>query len=259
MMSTQKNALHHGQNICKGSIMDDKNELNDIVLNKTEGSKPAKKIILVIAVLVIILIIAISLVDAFSSKNKHHIQTTNQQTQLPTSSQNTSSNQNQLFQPAKVVTQNSNNASSTQTTTAALNKIAQQLKQQSLATVKTNSKANVQKQTHANMVKPSQHAHHQTTKITKSIKTTKHYSIKKLFATGDHYVQVGAFVRFHPSKKFLASIKRHGYSYIYKKQKINGKIFTKVLIGPFSKSQATKALANIRQEINHQAYIVKVK
>jgi len=215
MMFTLKNAPHHGQNICKGSIMDDKNELNDIVLNKTGGSKPAKKIILVIAVLIIILIIVISLFETFSSNTKHHIQA--QQTKLPALPQETNSSQNQLFQPAKVITQNSTNASSIQTTTAALNKIAQKLKH-------------------------------------------KHYSIKKLFAFGHDYIQVGAFVRFHPSKKFLASIKKHGYSYTYKKQNIRGKIFTKVLIGPFSsKTRAKKALVHIKQEINSQAYIVRVR
>lgn len=236
--------------------MDDKNELNDIVLNKTGGSKPAKKIILVIAVLIIILIIVISLFETFSSNTKHHIQA--QQTKLPALPQETNSSQNQLFQPAKVITQNSTNASSIQTTTAALNKIAQKLKQQSMQTA--NTAIHVPKKTQKPVSKSTQPIHHAVNKTHKQAKTIKHYSIKKLFAFGHDYIQVGAFVRFHPSKKFLASIKKHGYSYTYKKQNIRGKIFTKVLIGPFSsKTRAKKALVHIKQEINSQAYIVRVR
>ncbi len=236
--------------------MDDKNELNDIVLNKTGGSKPAKKIILVIAVLIIILIIVISLFETFSSNTKHHIQA--QQTKLPTPPQEINSSQNQLFQPAKVITQNSTNASSIQSTTAALNKIAQKLKQQSMQT--TNTAIHAPKKIQEPISRSTHSIHHAINKIHKQTKIAKHYSIKKLFAFGHDYVQVGAFVKFHPSKKFLASIKRHGYSYIYKKQNIKGKIFTKVLIGPFStKTRAKKALAHIKQEINSQAYIVRVK
>ncbi len=78
--------------------------------------------------------------------------------------------------------------------------------------------------------------------------------------SGDIFVQVGAFLKSGPDKKFLESIKRQGFAYTIKTFHINGKEVKRVYIGPFSSRQeAAKYLPKIKKYINPNAFITKVK
>ena len=86
--------------------------------------------------------------------------------------------------------------------------------------------------------------------ITKDLKTT----------NARYYIQVGAFYKYSPNKKFLNKIKKRGYSYIIKTILKNNKEVKKVLIGPFnSKNEAKSALIDIRSSINKDAFITRIK
>jgi len=64
------------------------------------------------------------------------------------------------------------------------------------------------------------------------------------------FVQIGAFSKM-PSVKYLNNIKSKGYSYKIYKVSINGKMFHKVLIGPYnSRGQARLATGDIKKKLN---------
>jgi len=97
-----------------------------------------------------------------------------------------------------------------------------------------------------------------TKKATKPIKTV------KPAVGGKYYIQVAALMRHkQPNKKFLNLIKKEGYNYTlydtyYVKNGEKIKV-VKLLIGPFTKTQALKELKNIKSKISQSAFIYKVK
>ncbi len=91
-------------------------------------------------------------------------------------------------------------------------------------------------------------------KITKIIPKT---VSKKIIGT---FVQVGAFTQ-QPSTTLLNKIKKYGYTYTIVQMTIKGKLYNKVLIGPYSNKQKTViALKKIKKDLNNKnAYILKLK
>ena len=73
------------------------------------------------------------------------------------------------------------------------------------------------------------------------------------------YVQVGSFTK-QPSSKYLNNIKSNGFKYKLYQIKVNGKTFTKVLIGPFNDRNDAKAeLNSIKTLLNvPSAWIIKI-
>lgn len=85
-------------------------------------------------------------------------------------------------------------------------------------------------------------------------------SKKSAVAKGEYYIQVGAFFRYPPDKKFLESIKKENLNYIIVEGTKSGKPYKKVLVGPYTdKNEARKDLAKVKKRINQNAYITKVK
>ncbi|WP_457595213.1 SPOR domain-containing protein [Hydrogenimonas sp.] len=75
---------------------------------------------------------------------------------------------------------------------------------------------------------------------------------------GDYFIQVGAFFRYPPDKRFLGSIEKEGLSYRIVEGTKSGKPYKKVLVGPYpSREAAKKDLARIKKRINQNAYITK--
>jgi len=79
-------------------------------------------------------------------------------------------------------------------------------------------------------------------------------------APGDIYVQVGSFSRYKPNSTFLDNIKRSGYDYTFYRTVLNGQSTNKVLVGPFaSRSDAKARLQDIRRKIEASAFIYTIK
>ncbi len=77
---------------------------------------------------------------------------------------------------------------------------------------------------------------------------------------GSYFIQVGAFFRYPPDKKFLGSIKKEGLNYVIVEGQKSGKPYKKVLVGPYqSKDAAKKDLERIKKRINQNAYITRKK
>ncbi len=99
-------------------------------------------------------------------------------------------------------------------------------------------------------------------KPTPKPKTTKRTSKKApnntLPKSGRYYIQVGAFFRYPPDKKFLGSIEKEGLHYVIVVGKKNGTSYKKVMVGPYpTRSAAKKDLPRIKRRINQNAYITK--
>ncbi|WP_270978547.1 SPOR domain-containing protein [Campylobacter helveticus] len=73
------------------------------------------------------------------------------------------------------------------------------------------------------------------------------------------YVQIFSVSNLDQKSKELANVKAKGYDYKLFKTTVNGKEITKVLIGPFEKDKIANELAKIRQEIAKDAFSFTLK
>ncbi len=217
--------------------MEEKNELNDIILNKGSGTNNNKKVILAVATLGVILIIVVMLMNSLTSKGTDNLP----QAVLPPEPSIASSavvEQEPLFEEVVVVQEDS-------TSNDNLDNIAQKLKQESFEEVQTVPEPIV--------TKPAK-------KKTTKKKTTKKKAKKpKSSSAVAYYIQVGSFSKYEPNKKFLKSITDRGYTYKYHKVTANGRTLNKVLIGPFyNEAKAKNERINIRTDIEAGAFLIKL-
>ncbi|WP_345991484.1 SPOR domain-containing protein [Sulfurimonas sp. HSL-1716] len=225
--------------------MEERNELNDIILNKgNDAASSSKKVILVVAILTIILIVVVMIMKNSGSSTVENLPQAQDtaKTNLPPeppSPQADAQQNSSLFEPVEIVKEDKK-------TDDDLDKIAKKLKQESL----TQNEMKPVQETAKPSVKPS-------SSEAKAKKPTKAPAAKTT-GTKKIYVQVGSFAKYEPDKKFLASIKKLGYEYSYHKVQRNGKTINKVLVGPFTgEADAREALKNIRKNIEPGAFITK--
>ncbi len=216
--------------------MDEKNELNDIILNKGVSTGSNKKIILAVATLGIILIIVVMLMSTLTPDAKDNLP---QPIPVPvhevTSIPQTESEP--LFEEVEVIEEDSMDSDS-------LDMIAQRLKQESIQStevVQPKRKTVVTKRVEP---APKRVVKKEVKRATPKASKAKHY-----------YIQVGSFSRYKPSKEFLNSIVKRGYK--YKFHKVGS--LNKVLIGPFySERKARIALRSIKRKIEAGAFLTKI-
>ena len=216
--------------------MEEKNELNDIILNKGGSTANSKKIILAVATLGVILIIVVMLMNTLTSTGTDNLP----QAILPPEPQNKQAKaiaDEPLFEEVEVIQEGEQNNDS-------LDKIAQKLKAESQkektqAVVKVPKKESVKE------------------KATKTV--TKEISQQKAASSVAYYIQVGSFAKYKPNKKFLDSILKLGYKYKFHKVTRNSKTLTKVLVGPFAdEKEARQALRTVRSNIEAGAFLTKI-
>ena len=217
--------------------MEEKNELNDIILNKGGSSAGNKKIILAVATLGVILIIVVMLMNTLTSKGTDNLP----QAILPPEPQAQeieAVEEEPLFEEVIVIEDEEPNNDS-------LDRIAQKLKEESKKEAPVVAKAPKKK-----VVKKAS-----PKKVTKP-KTV----AKTTTASGiSYFIQVGSFSKYQPNKKFLDSILSEGYKYKFHKVSANSKTLTKVLVGPFpNEAEARQALRTIRTKIEAGAFLTKI-
>jgi len=223
--------------------MSEKNELNDIILNKGTSSGSNKKIILAVATLGVVLIIVVMLMSTLTPDAKDNLP---QPIPLPVQEvQSIVAPQDEpLFEDVEIIEEDSANNES-------LDKIAQKLKEESLQEVEVTEVVAIPQP--KKVVTPKK----KPAKVVAKPKPTPAPVAKATSGKG-YFIQVGSFAKFAPNKKFLDSITGQGYKYEYKKIKRNSKTLTKVLVGPFyNESEARTALRNIRSKIEAGAFLVK--
>lgn len=126
MKFTQKSVVLRGQSTCKkkGEEMEEKNELNDIILNKGGSGNGSKKLLLAIAALTLILIIVLVIM---SSLKNDEVQKSPQAILPPEPSAPTEVINDPLFEPVEVI-QEGNGSIGEQS----LDQVAQKIKEESL-------------------------------------------------------------------------------------------------------------------------------
>ncbi|OHD98492.1 MAG: sporulation protein [Sulfurimonas sp. RIFCSPLOWO2_12_FULL_36_74] len=251
--------------------MEEKNELNDIILNKNSSSLGNKKIVLAVATLGIILIIVVMLMNSLASSGTENLP----QAILPPEPQKEAKavTDEPLFEDVNVVQETSQDNSS-------LDAIAQKLKEES---VKDSSNVQPKESSVASAAVAEEFKKEQPKKIeTAKVETAKVETAKpatkkvaaakeaakepisepKTTATATasgHYIQIGSFSKIEPNKKLLDSITNLGYKYKFHQVTINSKVVNKVLVGPFnSEDEARKALKNVKASVEAGAFLTKI-
>ena len=246
--------------------MEEKNELNDIILNKNSSSLGNKKIVLAVATLGIILIIVVMLMNSLASSGTENLP----QAILPPEPQKEAKavTDEPLFEDVNVVQETSQDNSS-------LDAIAQKLKEES---VKDSSNVQPKESSVASAAVAEEFKKEQPKKIetakvetakpaTKSVATAKSAAKEPVSepkttetaTASGHYIQIGSFSKIEPNKKLLDSITNLGYKYKFHQVTINSKVVNKVLVGPFnSEDEARKALKNVKASVEAGAFLTKI-
>lgn len=220
--------------------MNDKNELNDIILNKGSSANSNKKIILAVATLGVILIIVVMLMNSLSSNGTDNLP----QAALPPEPQTQIIKEDAdepLFEEVEVIQEEVNNDND-------LEQIAQKLKEESMAEEEL-------------VVIPEPAPVKPVKKVTpkKVVAKKVTQAVAKSTSGISYYIQVGSFSKYEPNKKFLKSISNLGFNYKYHRVTKNSKVFNKVLVGPFNTSKAAKdARRVLRAKVEPGAFLVKL-
>lgn len=243
--------------------MDEKNELNDIILDKNDATNNSKKIILSVATLGVVLIIVVVLMNSLSSNSTNNLpQPSAPEAILPPEPQVAMQEEladEPLFQDVEVIEEEPSFDEN-------LDLIAKKLKEESLhknVVVEEIEplpapapvvKKPVQKHIVKEQPKPTIHKTEvRKVQETKVVQKTPQHNVKK------HYIQVGSFSIYKPNDKFLKSITDNGFSYKFHEVIVKGKSIKKVLVGPFgSKKDARNALKTVRKNVIAGAFLVEI-
>ncbi|TXE93998.1 SPOR domain-containing protein [Campylobacter jejuni] len=274
-----------------------KNEFDDIILEKSNKSEKVKKILLRVIALVILflaIMIVMKLINGSGDEN------TQNQSVLPSEPIATQDNNNDTsfesmpitdntsaedqfealrkqFQDEQNITQNTTTSSSNNNDTTNFAMPDQEVPAEPTATTSANTtpQASTPKQEVKQTAKPKEEAKKQTAvkKEKESAKQTpkKEQNANDLFKNVDAkpvhpsglasgiYVQIFSVSNLDQKSKELASVKQKGYDYKLYKTTVGGKEITKVLIGPFEKADIAAELAKIRKDIAKDAFSFTLK
>jgi len=232
--------------------MEEKNQLNDIILDKNGSSNNNKKIVLAVATLGIILIIVVVLMNSLTSNGTDNLP----QPLLPepliapeakSKHVNDSEYGDPLFEEVEIVEDIDEDMEYNHN----LNEIAQKLKRESLEEEVITVVAPVSKP------KPVVTKVYKPAPVKNIVKGKT--PVIKTTATGRYFIQVGSFSTYQPNKKFLKSITDKGYSYKYHKVTIKSNTINKILVGPFgTERDARTALKSVRKDIVAGAFLTKI-
>ncbi|MCJ7764750.1 MAG: SPOR domain-containing protein [Thiovulaceae bacterium] len=257
--------------------MEQKNELNDIILNKNNRKNGTKKVLLSIATFSIVLIIVVIIMNRFNG---------GEETTLP--------HAQQMVQPpvAEVVVEPDHPIAAAvqeQTSTEPAAPESEPSAQEDNIQRETNPEWYKEKAAYTEpeiMKEPvyekspsvktdTKPAPKQAAKVTRreaeavpapKIRPSGKYNPKskrvvdvKAAEAGHYYIQVGSFAKYSPSRTFLKKIADRGYTYTFHKVNQNGRTLTKVLVGPFNtNSSAREALPIIKKSVIPTAFLVKL-
>ncbi|HIC7272121.1 TPA: SPOR domain-containing protein [Campylobacter jejuni] len=274
-----------------------KNEFDDIILEKSNKSEKVKKILLRVIALVILflaIMIVMKLINGSGDEN------TQNQSVLPSEPIATQDNNNDTsfesmpitdntsaedqfealrkqFQDEQNTTQNTTASSSNNNDSTNFAMPDQEVPAEPTAATSENTapQASAPKQEVKQTVKPKEEAKKQIAvkKEKESAKQTpkKEQNANDLFKNVDAkpvhpsglasgiYVQIFSVSNLDQKSKELASVEQKGYDYKLYKTTVGGKEITKVLIGPFEKADIAAELAKIRKDIAKDAFSFTLK
>ncbi len=254
--------------------MDEKNELNDIILNKTSNTNSTKKILLTIATFAIILIIVVIVMNQFSGNNDSNLPHAPKKSQIVVEEEvieepaydnkeahipvieNAIEHTSELIEEDETTESVPDGKDETKRIVESAFEEPDIVEEPTYSTAKEETKQQVLKpkkvtQTKKHTVKKSKPV------VKKHTSTNKKKSAPA--ASGAYYVQVGSFAKYKPAKAFLDKIADRGYTYTFHKVTRNSKTVTKVLVGPFrTKAAAREALPVIKTHVVSGAFLTKI-
>ncbi len=246
--------------------MNDKNELNDIILDRNSSSSATKKLLLAIAALSLILIVVLVIMNSLNSADTETKTTISKAT--TESSAPSDEMDEPLFEPVEVIQEIAGEPSVLDDN---LEQIAQKIKQESIqmqaepivsTTVVEQPIKTAPKEPEKKVITPTIKSEPKPVvaqpkpqpKPVAVAKTEQPKEAPKAVAdTAIYYVQVGSFTK-EPDKNLFERIGANGFKY---KTAPAGEM-TKVLIGPFEgRQRAQEALTTIKRNIEAGAFIIK--
>ena len=239
--------------------MEEKNELNDIILNRSSGNNGMKKIMLAVASLAILLIIVVVIMSSLNSEGTANLP----QPIEPPKASTATIEEDPLFQPVAI--------DEVQNEQESLADVAAKIKQQSEEAELVSGPDEIFEEEVTEVVVPAKYEKPVAKKVTKltpkkvAKKTVTKPVAKKsapknsISKTGNIYIQVGSFGRFAPDKKFLKKITDNGYTYKIHKVNAGDAMMTKVLVGPYVNDKAArKDLPTVRAKIVTGAFLSRI-
>lgn len=257
--------------------MEDKNELNDIILNKNSKNNSTKKILLTIATFAIILIVVVIIMNQVSGKKESVLPRAPQMSEVVV--------EEVIQEPEVEVAEESTPiiemedaveevTTSESTVTppdgkAETERIVESVFEEPEIISEPDYTTTAQQKTVSKSVsaEPVQKAEPKQVLKPEPIRPSGKYDpkSKRIVKTetpavsGEYYIQVGSFATYAPSKTFLDKIANRGYTYTFHKVTRSGKTLNKVLVGPFkTQSAAREALPIIRRSVESGAFLIKL-
>ncbi len=240
--------------------MEEKNELNDIILNRHNGNSGMKKIMLAVASLALLLIIVVVIMSSLNSGGTANLP---QPIEPPKNIQAKAPiDEDPLFEPIAI--------DEAPTQEDSLDDVAKKIKEQSQKEedefITGPDETFVEEPTEvvvpAKYEKPVKKDVKKVAEqpvVQKPAKKAVKKAETKPAVSGQYYIQVGSFGRYSPDAKFLAKITGNGFTYKLHKVTVNGKEVTKVLVGPYSTDKAArKDMGRIRTKIESGAFLSRI-
>lgn len=257
--------------------MQEKNELNDIILNKSSKSNSTKKVLLTIATFAIILIVVVVVMNQFSGKKESSLphapevsqvvveevveepemESTNTEVQVI---ENDIAHTSELVEDDEPETVQAVNIPDGKNETERIYdavfeepEIIEEPDYTTKATAKSKPavKAEPKQVLKPKKVVPSGKYDPKSKRVVKTVESA--------VESGAYYIQVGSFATYKPAKSFLDKITSRGYTYTFHKVTRSGKTLNKVLVGPFrTQSAAREALPVIKRNVISGAFLIKL-
>ena len=259
--------------------MEEKNELNDIILNKNSKSNRTKKVLLTIATFSIVLIIVVVIMNRFTAKTESALPHPPEITKVAA--------EDVIVEPVyeESSTDEANRTAAESEETADQEPVIQDtapVEQKKVQSVDAFEEPRIIKEPeYAKSASPKAETKPAAKRVPKVVQTKKEPSAadirpsgkydpksKRVVKTkeaataeaGSYFIQVGSFSKSSPSKEFLDKIRSRGYTYnMFHQPNSNGKTLTKVLIGPFkTEAAAREALPVIKKRVMPTAFLIKL-
>ncbi len=238
--------------------MENRNELSDIVLEKGDSKTlKLKRILILVAFLILVFLVALA---SMKMMNKEPSKETSKLILPPEPSAQEApvTKDDQLFKQVPIIEENPKKESFEEMIKTLKEKEAQKQEEAKVKESATQTTAPIKSETpKVTETKPKEES------VKKEVAKTKEapapVSQQSTSADAGIYIQIGA-VATAPEQKVLNDIKSKGFEYRLYKTVVNGNNVTKILIGPYAKSEdAQNALISVRASINKNAFIYRIK
>ena len=238
--------------------MENRNELSDIVLEKGDSKTlKLKRILILVAFLILVFLVALA---SIKMMNKEPSKETSKLILPPEPSAQEApvTKDDQLFKQVPIIEENPKKEGFEEMIKTLKEKEAQKQEEAKVKESATQTTAPIKSETpKVTETKPKEESVKK--EVAKPKEAPAPVSQQSTSADAGIYIQIGA-VATAPEQKVLNDIKSKGFEYRLYKTIVNGNNVTKILIGPYAKSEdAQNALISVRASINKNAFIYRIK